>query len=164
MNIVEMPQIGTQTIQVPDTIVIHAMAEYIDTEPFDMSAYDLLRGMGLSAHFLVTPSGLSLKCCGEQRMCYHAKGHNMNSIGIEILVPGLHTYATFAARIMDTKWCYHQAQWDEAVALVRYLMDAWDISPGCVVRHSELSPGRKVDPGEGFEWQAFRKEIGPMGA
>jgi N-acetylmuramoyl-L-alanine amidase len=169
MTIVEMPRIGTQVQMQPAGIIVHAMAEYLDTEPYDIDAYNFLRNHGLSAHYLVSPSGCVLKCAEETQVCYHAKGRNawndeeqgaVGTVGIEILVPGLHTYASFADRIRGTEWCYHKSkQWGASVELVRDILQRHDILPTEVKRHSDVSPGRKVDPGKGFLWEKFLREV-----
>ncbi len=48
MDIVEMPSIAAQHVidaamVQKDLIVVHAMAEYLDLEPYDKPAYDFLK-------------------------------------------------------------------------------------------------------------------------
>lgn len=135
----------------PTQIVIHAMGEFVG----GMFAPDFLRSVELSAHALVTPSGVVIRTRGDQYGAYHARGHNINSLGVEILVAGVHDYTSFV-RAIKTDWVTPQ-QWDATVDLVR----GWRSKHGIdtVVRHSDIDPGRKVDPGEGFMWERFLKTI-----
>jgi len=69
----------------PKRIVIHAMGEYIDTEPVDYHAVDWLRKLGLSAHAFITPSGVVIRGRKDAQGAYHAKGYNAGSLGVEFL-------------------------------------------------------------------------------
>jgi len=83
----------------PQRIILHAMGEFIDTDGRDYFAADFLKKLGLSAHMLITPSGVAIKCREYNQGAYHAKGYNTNTLGIEFLVPGLHTYESFLEAI-----------------------------------------------------------------
>lgn len=174
---IQMPRLASDGNQAPERVTIHAMAEYLDTEPYDTPAYDFLKtyptsdGKGLSAHYLVTPSGDTLQCLSDKAIGRHAgKGLNKGNIGIEILVPGLHTYGTFLEAISVVDWA-PISQWSATVKLVQWLRHAYDmkdtppsevvdgVRPEWLVRHSDIAPGRKLDPGAGFDWQAFRKGV-----
>lgn len=121
----------------------------------NLYAPDFLRVAGLSVHAMVTPSGVVIRCRGDAEGAYHAAGHNQYSLGVEVLVPGKHTYETFLEKI-KTDWVA-PAQFAATVALVR----EWRKIPGIVEfkRHCDTDPGRKLDPGAGFMWERFLKEI-----
>ena len=140
----------------PKRIVVHAMGEYIDTEPIDYHAVDWLRKLGLSAHAFVTPSGVVVRSRKDEQGAYHAKGHNSGSLGVEFLVPGLHTYATFVAAIK--KKYLTKPQYEAGVEAVKRWKDRYELTT--IVRHSDLSPDRKVDPGKGFPWERFLSDTG----
>ena len=135
----------------PTQIVIHAMGEFIGNQ----HAPDFLRSVELSAHALVTPSGVVIRTRADQYGAYHARSHNLTSLGVEVLVSGVHDYGTFTKAI-KTDWVTPQ-QWDATVELVRGWRKSHNIDT--VVRHSDLDPGRKVDPGDGFSWERFLKAI-----
>lgn len=136
----------------PRMVVVHAMGEYL-LDPKPIHATDFLAKIGLSAHALVAPNGDIYICRDDDQGAYHAKGYNTDSLGIEFLVEGQHTYASFLETI-KTDWVT-QAQWIAGTKAVRNWVRGYDIQSEKIVRHSDISPGRKVDPGEGFNWENF---------
>lgn len=137
--------------QNPDTIIIHAMGEYIDNGEKDYHAKEWLDKLGLSAHYLVCPSGVIIQTRPINLIGWHAKGHNTNSVGIEFLVPGLHTYGTFLEAI-KRKYLTNR-QYEAGVELCASLK-AKGLTK--MDRHETLDPGRKFDPGKGFPWEKFK--------
>lgn len=139
----------------PTLIVVHSMAEYLlDPEP--IHAAEFLEAYGLSVHALVSPNGDIFLCRDDDEGAYHARGHNTNSLGIEILVEGQHDYQSFIDTIRQPDWC-PDVQFDATVEAVRRWIQGHNISR--LVRHSDISPGRKVDPGAGFDWDKFIEEV-----
>ena len=140
----------------PRMIVVHAMGEFL-LDPHPIHASDFLEKLGLSAHALVSPNGDITICRDDDQGAYHARGYNTDSLGIEVLVQGHHNYGTFLEKI-KTDWVTDE-QWDATVTAVRHWMQAYDIPLHKVVRHSDISPGRKVDPGVGFKWEKFLEAL-----
>ena len=140
-------------------IVVHAMSEYIMHDGKELYAPHFLNKIGLSCHYMVLPHGGIMECSDpENRIAWHAKGFNENSVGIELLVPGLHDYESFLDAIKKPKWSgMHQRQ--SLVKLTYNLFSKFgnDLQ---VVRHSDIDPENKKDPGEGFQWDWFMKIIG----
>ena len=105
---------------------------------------------GVSCHYLVGEDGLITQMVGEEMRAWHAGAShwqgetdtNSRSIGIEIQNPG-HTigYRDFPG-----------VQMRAVAALCLDVLSRQDIAPQLVLAHSDVAPGRKVDPGERFDW------------
>ena len=141
--------------QNPDRIVVHAMGEFIKVHGIIWPALDWLRFNGLSAHALITPSGTLMECRDPTLVAWHAKGHNLDSIGVEFLVPGVHDWGTFKEAIKVWNWPSDN-QYDAG----RLLIDRWcgdfDIASKGVFTHHELDPTRRPDPGAGFSMKRIK--------
>lgn len=142
--------------QTPKRVVVHSMAEYLQTESGDFFAVDFLRSQGLSAHVFITPSGVRIRSREDHEGAWHAKGFNIDSLGIEFLVPGVHDYETFLETIKT--WYITEWQYQAGVLQVKEWIDKYGISQ--IDRHSDLSPRRKYDPGVGFPWGKFLEDVG----
>ena len=145
--------------QEPDTIIIHAMGEHIQDETIpDLynHAVSFLNEYKLSAHALVAPDGEIFHCRAPNEGAWHARGHNKNSIGIEFLVAGEHNYGTFLETIKSPYLTDKQLA--SGVSLCKEWINEYNIKT--IKRHSDVSPGRKVDPGRGFPWEYFLGLIG----
>ncbi|MCP4433459.1 MAG: N-acetylmuramoyl-L-alanine amidase [Gammaproteobacteria bacterium] len=139
----------------PDKIVVHSMGENIKNNDITYNAFEWLKFLKLSAHALVTPNGDIIRCRDDEQRAWHAKGNNTNSLGVEFLVPGIHDYGTFLEMI-KTDWVSKE-QYQAGVELLKQWIEKYDIEN--VFRHRDLSPGRKVDPGDGFKWDWFMDQI-----
>jgi N-acetyl-anhydromuramyl-L-alanine amidase AmpD len=144
-------------INVPEEIIVHAMGEYIlDDYGLPIHATTFLNEFKLSAHILVGSNGDVFRCRADNEFAWHARGHNVNTLGIEFLVQGEHTYGSFLDRI---KTPYLQKeQYDNGAEVVREWLSIHNIKR--IRKHSTVSPGRKVDPGHGFPFDAFLKKVG----
>lgn len=106
----------------------------------------------VSAHWLIGEDGQTEPLVPEDRRAWHAgagswQGRadvNSRSIGIEIANPG---DRPFAARQMDA-----------LTDLLRGVRSRWQIGPDSVIGHSDMAPGRKIDPGPRFDWQRLARE------
>ena len=114
---------------------------------------------GVSCHYLVDGDGQITQMAGEEMRAWHAgqsswQGEtdtNSRSVGIEIHNPG-HSidYQEFPA-----------AQMDGVAALCHDIISRHGIAPRLVLAHSDVAPGRKIDPGEKFDWgRLHRNGIG----
>ena len=105
----------------------------------------------VSSHYFVFENGHVLQLVPENRRAWHAgvsSWHGDNdinscSIGIEIANPG-HPGGLPA---------YPDAQMAATIALCQDICERWHIPPEGVLAHSDIAPGRKIDPGENFSWQ-----------
>jgi N-acetyl-anhydromuramoyl-L-alanine amidase len=109
----------------------------------------------VSSHLLVDRSGQVTQYVPLQRRAWHAgksafRGRgacNDYSIGVEL--EGCDEEA------------YSEAQYRVTAGLLREIMGAWPaITPGRIVRHSDIAPGRKTDPGPAFDWTRFLALVG----
>jgi N-acetyl-anhydromuramyl-L-alanine amidase AmpD len=155
-------------VQVPNKLIIHCMAEIIKVdkafenkgktiEAGEYPAHEWLQMLGLSAHFLIEPNGDVIKQRGTKEICWHARGFNENSVGIEVLVAGVWNYATFVKRIKED-WVTA----DQMLTLIELsddIIEYFDINHDQILRHSDISPGRKVDPGDGFKWDWYKSKL-----
>lgn len=142
-------------IQVPDQIIVHAMAYQIDYHGERLYAATFLDRIGLSAHILCTHHGKLIRCRHDDEIAWHAKGFNRNSLGIEILVPQVYDYGSFLQRIQEP-WIRPDGESFRAAAdVVAHWIRVWGIDPDRVRRHSDVDPERKRDPGRGFPWDEF---------
>jgi N-acetyl-anhydromuramyl-L-alanine amidase AmpD len=143
--------------QTPRTIIVHAMAEYVEVEHGQYEhAPDFLLRSGLSAHALAAPDGIIYRCRNDEQGAYHALGFNTDSLGIEIMVAGHHNYAQFATAIAHPYLT--DMQYEAVLEQCREWLRLHSITR--VTRHSDISPGRKIDPGAGFPWQRFITDLG----
>lgn len=151
-------------------IIIHSMAEIVGGVP----AAQFLADYGLSAHYLIRPDGEIVETVPTEKVAYHAGVSNwlgqehLNSsyIGIELLVPGDHSYGSFVEAIKSSD-NFSREQFEACVDLCKSLVKKYpDILAKRVVRHSDVSgdsvrgDGKgKVDPGRGFNFEELKKEI-----
>lgn len=141
----------------PEQLVIHAMGEFIETneeDGDDLFAPYYLDKVGLCAHYFVCPSGVVVQQLNRTARGAHARGFNSTSVGIEFLVPGVHTYASFVDAIVNESW-WTLDQYLAGVELARFL---WNDKLE-LVRHSDIAPGRKADPGPKFPWDQFVEDV-----
>lgn len=103
-----------------------------------------LRGLRVSAHFLVRRGGEVLQFVSGRRRAWHAgasawrgrAGCNDFSIGIEL--EGLEGQR------------FEPAQYRSLARLLHALAGRWPLQD--VAGHEHVAPGRKHDPGPGFDW------------
>lgn len=105
----------------------------------------------VSAHYLVDEDGAVVQMVEEDKRAWHAgAAHwagesdvNAASIGIEIVNPGHEFgYRAFPAEQMDA-----------VLALCTDVVNRNNVANHMVLGHSDVAPGRKIDPGELFDWR-----------
>ena len=147
-----------KSINEPKIIVVHAMGEYIGGNGWDNHAVQYLNKAGLSAHSLIAPDATNYRCRLDSETAYHALGFNTDTLGMEALVEGVHDYASFLKAI--DKPYLSKIQYQCMVEQAIEWKQMHDIIK--IVRHSDLSPERKVDPGNGFPWKMFLNDVGEL--
>ncbi len=107
----------------------------------------------VSSHYLVQEDGRVVQMVPETKRAWHAgksfwRGEtdiNSRSIGIEIANPGhAYDYPDFSTE-----------QIRSVIELCRNCVAKWAIPVDRVLGHSDVAPGRKVDPGEKFPWSSL---------
>ncbi|GAB3215513.1 N-acetylmuramoyl-L-alanine amidase [Pseudaeromonas pectinilytica] len=89
-----------------------------------------------------------------------AQALNASSIGIEIVNLG---YADADAQLplIERHWqAYTSGQIQTLALLLRQLVDRYQLPPTRLLGHSDIAPGRKVDPGPLFPWQQLHDHYG----
>lgn len=157
------PRPGSATI---DLVVLHSISlppgqyggdevERLFTNQLDWNAhpyFQTIRGMEVSAHFLIRRNGDLVQFVSCNDRAWHAgassyRGRNNcndNSIGIELegVEGGL-----FDACQYETLSCL-------CAAILQHYPIAY------IAGHEHIAPGRKADPGIGFDWPLLQQALG----
>ena len=150
---------------VVDLVVLHSISlppgqfggdgiERLFTNRLDWTAhpyYETIRGLAVSAHFVVRRDGELLQFVSCDERAWHAgrsswrgrEGCNDFSIGIEL--EGLEGEA------------FDDRQYPVLAALVDSVASRYPIVD--VAGHEHVAPGRKADPGAGFDWARLRRSV-----
>jgi len=116
-----------------------------DAHPY----YDAIRGLRVSAHFLLRRDGEMLQFVSCEQRAWHAGSsswrgrENCNHYSIGIELEGLEGSS------------FEPAQYRQLARLLRALASRYPIEE--VVGHEDVAPGRKADPGAGFDWPGLRR-------
>lgn len=106
----------------------------------------------VSAHYVIARTGEVVPLVAEEMRAWHAgvgswKGQddiNSRSIGIELDNDGTSPFSEPLMHALET--------------LMPQIMDRWDIPAIGVIGHSDMAPGRKIDPGPKFDWLRLEKQ------
>ena len=133
----------------PDLIIIHytamASADGAIRHLCDPAAQ-------VSAHYVICGAGHLTPLVDEAMRAWHAGAGswggeadvNSRSIGIELANDGFQPFS--------------EPQMTALEGLVRGIMARWDIPPEGVLGHSDMAPGRKIDPGRRFDWRRLARQ------
>jgi len=125
------------------------------TNTLDWSAhpyFESIRGMQVSAHFLIRRDGALWQFVSCDERAWHAgRSHyrgrdncNDDSIGIEL--EGLEGNA------------FEPAQYETLAGICAALAQRYPVAH--VAGHEHIAPGRKQDPGSGFQWAFLQRALG----
>ena len=149
-----------------DLVVLHSISlppgryggdeiERLFTNRLDWDAHPYfrqIRGLQVSAHFLVRRSGDLMQFVSADARAWHAGRSawggrdNCNDFSVGVELEGLEG---------DT---FEPAQYDALVPLLQALRARYPIRQ--VVGHEHVAPGRKIDPGPGFDWARLQAALG----
>ena len=113
----------------------------------------------VSSHFVINQNGTIYRLVQDDQTAWHAgkscwgkyKNLNKNSIGIELVNKGHEfDYTNFKKK-----------QLSSLIKICKILIKKYKIKKRNIVGHSDISPLRKIDPGEKFPWKELAdKKIG----
>jgi AmpD protein len=149
-----------------DLVVVHAISlppgEYGSSHVLDLFTNQLaindhpyfqsLKGLQVSAHFFIRRQGELWQMVSCDDRAWHAgvssfKGRDQcNDFSIGIELEGLDGH-TFEA-----------SQYETLSALCASLADTYPIAH--IAGHEHIAPGRKQDPGPGFDWAHLQQHLG----
>jgi len=116
-----------------------------DAHPY----YHGIRGLRVSAHFLLRRDGRLLQFVSCDQRAWHAGSstwrgrENCNHFSIGIELEGLEGLA------------FEPVQYTGLARLLRAVSARYPVDD--VVGHEDVAPGRKFDPGAGFDWRLLRR-------
>jgi AmpD protein len=122
----------------------------IDAHPY----FTEIAALQVSAHLLIDRDGIVTQYVPLDRRAWHAgksefRGRsNCNDFSIGIELEGLDTDI------------YTDAQYLALAEVTRAIMQAYPgIGVDKITGHSDIAPGRKLDPGPGFDWQRYLGDV-----
>jgi N-acetylmuramoyl-L-alanine amidase len=136
----------------PDMLVLHYTGMPVEGEALQWLCNPVSE---VSAHYFVFEDGGVLQLVPEARRAWHAgvaswagdTDINSCSIGIEIANAG-HPGGLPP---------FGEEQVESVIALCRDIASRWGIPPDRILAHSDVAPGRKLDPGENFPWDRLHR-------
>ena len=128
--------------------------EALFTNQLDVSEhpyFEQVRGLEVSSHFVIRRNGEVVQFVSVLDRAWHAgtsswrglDNCNHHSVGIEL--EGLEG---------DT---FEPAQYQALLMLIQSLNQAWPVH--LLAGHEHIAPGRKADPGPGFDWTWLRAHL-----
>jgi AmpD protein len=165
---IDSPNCGPRPAGEPVTLaLIHSISlppgvyggdaiERLFTNRLDWSAhpyFERIRGLEVSSHFVIRREGELLQFVSVADRAWHAgrsswRGReNCNDYSVGIELEGLEGET------------FESAQYAGLAALLTALADALP-SLREVAGHEHVAPGRKIDPGAGFDWARLRAALG----
>ena len=138
--------------KVPEILLLH----YTGMESAELAVEWLTCEQSqLSCHYLIDEAGQITQMVDEDKRAWHAgaacwlseRDINSCSIGVEIHNRGHNDdYTDFA-----------EEQMSAVLELSRDIINRHNIAAERVLAHSDVAPGRKLDPGEKFDWRLLHE-------
>jgi N-acetylmuramoyl-L-alanine amidase len=111
----------------------------------------------ISIHYIIGRTGEIVRLVPETQVAFHVRGHNADSIGIELVNDG------------DGRDPFSEPQLETLVVLLRDLLTRHRLDTTALKSHAELDDSelacgdqrlkRKVDPGAAFPWERIRAAL-----
>jgi AmpD protein len=163
---IDSPNFGERPIHAQiDLLVIHSISlppgvyggpeiEALFTNQLESGAHPYFAQIGdmqVSSHFVIRRDGGLLQFVSCDKRAWHAgashyrgrENCNDDSIGIEL--EGLEGEL------------FESAQYDTLFVLCTELVNNYPIAH--IAGHEDIAPGRKLDPGAGFDWQLLQEKL-----
>jgi N-acetyl-anhydromuramoyl-L-alanine amidase len=118
-----------------------------DAHPY----YQRIRGLQVSSHFFIRRDGATMQFVSCDERAWHAGASawqgraNCNDFSIGIELEGLEGET------------FEPAQYESLVSLLRAVATRYPLT--AVAGHEHVAPGRKIDPGPGFDWVALQHAL-----
>lgn len=144
-------------------IVIHYTADH------NARSLQLLTIGNVSSHYLIMQGNQPIyQLVPDDKVAWHAgesfwrgRTHlNDTAIGIEIVNMGIHQRAGTPFVPFENFVDFEETQIVQVGRLLQELSTRYNIDPRNIVAHSDVSPGRKIDPGAKFPWERLYHEFG----
>ena len=122
-----------------------------DAHPY----YATIRGLRVSAHFVIRRDGELVQFVSCERRAWHAGAsvwrgrENCNDYSVGVELEGLEGEV------------FEAAQYRQLARLGAALARRYPIAD--VAGHEHVAPGRKADPGPGFDWPRLRRVLAEAG-
>jgi len=122
-----------------------------DAHPY----FQTIRGLEVSAHFFIRRDGALFQFVSCDDRAWHAgtssyRGRdNCNDFSIGVELEGLEGQT------------FESSQYDRLCILVRAVSENYPVRH--LAGHSNVAPGRKIDPGPGFDWTRLSELIPQLG-
>jgi AmpD protein len=115
-----------------------------------------LEGLKVSSHLFIRRDGTVLQFVPFHRRAWHAGKSNYAgrescndfSVGIELEGVEDGEYA-------DEQYCV-------LANICQVMLASWSLDSSRIVGHSDIAPGRKKDPGPGFDWDRLKDKLASL--
>jgi N-acetylmuramoyl-L-alanine amidase len=140
----------------PDGIILHYTGMPSASEALLWLANPISE---VSCHYFVFEDGRIWQMVPENRRAWHAgRGSwhgdtDMNSRSIGIEIANIGHDLSIPDPLPPPGPDFPEVQIEAVIALVKDIAVRWKIPDGGILAHSDIAPGRKIDPGECFPWE-----------
>ncbi len=155
-----------------DSVILHSVHGNIIDNGKHISAEEIFYTYGVAPHYLIKKDGSVISFVDEEFSAYHAGvsqfdgkvGFNKRSIGIEIesfgpveeLVNGKFHHLPGKIKHAPENGTFQEAQYESLLELLKEIYSRHEIT--YLLGHSDISAGRKNDPGENFDWEKLAEQ------